>query len=81
MPTLARGEASKGVPRDPEGTFTRETPEADPCLPQVAVEACGPEERLVSSRRGWWVEAGESGKRPLEQHPPVQEGCYYRPAT
>jgi hypothetical protein len=36
--TKATRAASRNVPRDPEGTFTRGTPEARTCLQQVAVE-------------------------------------------
>jgi hypothetical protein len=38
--------ASEGVPRDPKGSFTRGTPEAHACSPQVAKEAAVLEERL-----------------------------------
>ncbi len=36
--TEAEWEASRSIPQDPEGAFTRGTSEARPCLPQVAAE-------------------------------------------
>ncbi len=39
--------ASEGIPQDPEGSFTRGTPEACAYTPEVAEEAGVPEERPV----------------------------------
>jgi hypothetical protein len=39
--------ACKGIPRDPEGSFTRGTPEAPAAPPMVAEEAGEAKERLV----------------------------------
>jgi hypothetical protein len=52
--------ASKSVPRDPEGTFTRGTSEARTCLPQVAAEAGVPRGEPALG-----VEAGELEERPV----------------
>jgi hypothetical protein len=54
MPT--RWAASKGVTPGSEDAFSRGTPEACPCLMQVAVEAGVPKERPVSEDR-WTKEA------------------------
>ncbi len=53
--TEATWVASRSIPRDLGGTFTRGTSEARSCLPQVAAEVGVPGEKLrtVSTKDTW----------------------------